>query len=142
MRVVRHGLEPEAGGVEGHCQGLDEVHDQTLARDQDGVGRVDGADGVERGGDGGVVEVREGAHVRAAGRRALPQRVVRVLVEQDVAVAVQQRADRAVPGGPAGREQDHVLDVQRLAELGLERRGQRSTAVEGRLPGGDRPVVA
>ena len=87
------------------------------------------------------VVVPEALHGGAGELGAGEQRVVGVLVEHDVVVAVQQPADRAHVGDVAGGEHQRRLALVELGELGLERAVEVEGAVE-QAGAGDAGAVA
>jgi hypothetical protein len=71
----------------------------------------------------------------------LHQARMRELVDDDVIVAAHQPDDSAEAGGPARGEQQHVVHIHQLGNLGFELARERRVALQHRRGGGVRAVL-
>jgi hypothetical protein len=125
------GVEFAAEGDEAGEVGRVGVHrEQSLGDDEDGVGAIAGADCGEF--QSGVVEIEVTMKVKMArrGGGALVQAVVGELIDDDVIGVTDERANRAVAGGPAGGAENGGGEAEVLGERGFEFGGKFDGAGE------------
>ena len=105
--------------------------EQALGDDQDRVLAIFLADVRQPAADGGDLEMAVEVDVLRRRRRAVLQAGMGESVDHDVVGGAHEAADSAGAGRVAGRIEQHVLHLEKLAKLALQRQRVRGVAHEG-----------